>query len=218
MRRVALVLIIALFPYASVADDLDRPFLNWQAQRFRNVLRQRTDFTCGAASLSIISRHYYGRTVAERQFTDAIRETYTKEEWKEKMRDGLSLLDIKRAAEKFGFSAEGLKLTLDQLQQLKGPVIVHLNKGYIEHFAVFKGVQGDRAYLADPVSGNSRVPLHRFRHEWTGYALTLWIEGEDLPVKNKLAISPRDTTTEWVAARDALYARPLTNAFSPFAR
>ena len=103
MRRVALFLIIALFPYASVADDLDRPFLNWQAQRFRNVLRQRTDFTCGAASLSIISRHYYGRTVAERQFTDAIRETYTKEEWKEKMRDGLSLLDIKRAAEKFVF-------------------------------------------------------------------------------------------------------------------
>jgi uncharacterized protein len=168
--------------------------------------------------LSIIAQHYYGKPVLEPQFTEAIRSNYTAEEWKDKIKNGLSLLDMKRAAEKFGFSAEGLKLTVDQLRQLNGPVVIHLDKGFIQHFAVFKGIEGDRVYLADPIFGNSRVPLYRFLHDWTGYALAIWIEGQDLPADNKLAVSPRSIPNEWEAARDALYARPLTGAFSPFAR
>lgn len=212
------LLIITLWSSDGRADQFDRPFANWQAQRFHNASKQRTDFTCGAASLSIIAQHYYSKEIAEAQFTDTIRKMYTTEEWKDKRKNGLSLLDMKRAAEKFGFSTEGLKLTLDQLRQLNGPIVVHLDKGFIQHFAVFKGVQGDRAYLADPIFGNSRVPLYRFLNEWTGYALAIWIEGQDLPAKNQLAVSPGDTPNEWEAARDALYARPLTNAFSPLAR
>jgi uncharacterized protein len=219
MRWVWLFLLLAaLWAANSRADELDRPFANWQAQRFHNATKQRTDFTCGAASLSMIAEHYYGKPIAERQITQAIRKTYSAEEWKDKVKNGLSLLDMKRAAENFGFAAEGLKLTLDQLRQLKGPVVVHLDKGFIQHFAVFRGVQGDTAYLADPITGNSRVPLYRFLHEWTGYALAIWVEGQDLPAKNELAPSPRDIPNEWEAARDALYATPLTNAFSPFAQ
>jgi predicted double-glycine peptidase len=207
-----------LWPSNGRADQFDRPFANWQAQRFHNATKQRTDFTCGAASLSMIAQHYYGKSVLEPQFTDTIRKTYSVEQWKEKIKNGLSLLDMKRAAEKFGFSAEGLRLTIDQLRQLNGPVVVHLDKGFIQHFAVFKGIQGNRVYLADPIFGNSRVPLYRFLHDWTGYALAIWIEGQGLPAENQLAVSPRDTAIEWEAARDALYARPLTNAFSPLAR
>ena len=221
MKRVGLplsLLIITLWSSDGRADQFDRPFANWQAQRFHNASKQRTDFTCGAASLSIIAQHYYSKEIAEAQFTDTIRKMYTTEEWKDKRKNGLSLLDMKRAAEKFGFSTEGLKLTLDQLRQLNGPIVVHLDKGFIQHFAVFKGVQGDRAYLTDPIFGNSRVPLYRFLNEWTGYALAIWIEGQDLPAKNQLAVSPGETPNEWEAARDALYARPLTNAFSPLAR
>jgi len=207
-----------LWPSNGRADQFDRPFANWQAQRFHNATKQRTDFTCGAASLSMIAQHYYGKSVLEPQFTDSIRKTYSVEQWKEKIKNGLSLLDMKRAAEKFGFSAEGLRLTIDQLRQLNGPVVVHLDKGFIQHFAVFKGIQGNRVYLADPILGNSRVPMYRFLHDWTGYALAIWVEGQDLPAKNQLAVSPSDKPIEWEAARDALYSRPLTNAFSPLAR
>lgn len=219
MRKAGfLLLLMTLWTCVGRAEDFDRPFANWQALRFHHAFKQRTDFTCGAASLSIIAQHYYGKTIAEPQFTVAIRKTYTDEEWKDKIKNGLSLLDMKRAAEKFGFSAEGLKLTLDQLRQLNGPIVIHLDKGFIQHFAVFKGIQGDRVYLADPISGNSRVPLYRFLHEWTGYALAIWIEGQKLPAKNELAVSAHDIPSEWEAARNALYASPLTNAFSPLAQ
>jgi uncharacterized protein len=199
-------------------DQLDRPFRNWQAQKFENVQRQRTDFTCGAASLSIIATHYYGRPIKEVAFTAAIHKTYSKEAWNDIEKNGLSMLDLKRAAEAFGFAAEGLKLNLTQLKELKGPVVVHLDKGYIKHFTVFKGIEGDRAYLADPISGNSREPLYRFLHEWTGYALAIWIEGEALPATNRLAVSPANTPNELQAARAALYASPPITAFSLFAQ
>ena len=218
MRLVFALALVMLWPGDGRADQFERPFANWQAQRFHNALKQRTDFTCGAASLSIIAQHYYGKTILEPAFTAAIRKNYTDDEWKDKEKNGLSLLDMKQAAEKFGFSAEGLKLTLDELREAKGPLVIHLDKGFIQHFTVFKGIRGDRAFLVDPIIGNSRVPLYRFVHEWTGYALAIWIEGEKLPRKNELAISPRDVPIQWEAARDALYSRPLNNAFSPRAQ
>jgi uncharacterized protein len=199
------------------SDYAERPFANWIAHRFRDVPRQHEDFTCGAASLAIISQSYYGKPVKEAEFIAAIQKTYSKEEWKKKLFDGFSLLDMKHAAEKLGFAAEGLKLTVDQLRQLKGPVVLHLDKGIIKHFTVFKGVQGDRAYIADPILGNSRVPLYRFNREWTGYALAIWLEGRDLPKVNRLAVSAGDVPVEWEAARDALYHyEQPSGAFSPF--
>jgi predicted double-glycine peptidase len=199
-------------------DELDRSFRNWQAHRFENVQRQRTDFTCGSASLSMIAIQYYGKPINEVAFTAAIRKTYSREQWDDVVRSGFSMLDLKRAAEAFGFAAEGLKMRLSQLKELKGPVVVHLDKGFIRHFSVLKGIEGDRAYLADPISGNSRVPLYRFIDEWTGYTLAIWIEDQELPATNGLAISPRDVPNELQAGRDALYASPPLTAFSIFAQ
>ncbi len=197
------------------SDELDRKFHNWQARRFHDIERQRTDFTCGAASLSIIAQQYWGKPIKEPQFTDAIHKSHTDEEWKDIQKNGLSMLDLKRAAAKFGLAAEGLKMTIAQLRKVKGPILIHLDKGFIQHFSVFKGFQGDRAYLADPISGNSRVPIYRFEQEWTGYALAVWVEGEKLPAVNKLAPNPSDLPGEITAARGALYAKPdLT--FYPF--
>jgi predicted double-glycine peptidase len=192
---------------AAFADPLDRPFHNWQAQKFRGIQRQRTDFTCGAASLAILSQ-YWDKPIIEGSFTDAIRKSHSKQEWEDIEKNGLSMLDLKRAVQKFGFAAEGLKLTLDQLRQVKGPVMIHLDKGYLQHFSVFKGFQGDRAYLADPINGNSRVPLYRFANEWTGYVLAIWIEGKNLPAINKLAPDPNDVPVEQTAIRGALYHAP----------
>src|SRR5437879_13729139 len=61
------------------SDELDRKFHNWQARRFHDIERQRTDFTCGAASLSIISQQYWGKPIKEPQFTDAIHKSNTDE-------------------------------------------------------------------------------------------------------------------------------------------
>jgi len=60
---------------SALPDALDRPFHNWQARKFHDIERQRTDFTCGAASLAIISQQYWGKPIKEPQFTDAIRKS-----------------------------------------------------------------------------------------------------------------------------------------------
>lgn len=213
----ALIFCLLLLPWCSLeADEIDRPFENWQAHRFRGVQKQRTDFTCGAASLSIISQNYFRKQITEPEFTMTIRKMYNDEEWKDKEKNGLSLLDLKRAAQKLGFSAEGLKLTPKQLFEVKGPVVIHLDKGFIQHFSVYKGKQGDRVYIADPITGNSRLPLYRFLNEWTGYALAIWIEGQGLPAQNKLAVSPNERPNELDAFRGGLYAKPATAAFALF--
>jgi predicted double-glycine peptidase len=219
MRRTWSCLLVLLLCSCTAGPDLtDRPYENWQSHRFHGIRKQRTDFTCGAAALAIISERYYGKPILEFEFTAAVRKTYSDQEWKEKEKDGLSLLDMKHAAEKNGFKAEGLKLTPQELFSLKGPVVIHLDKGFIQHFAVFKGVQGDRVYLADPITGHSRVPLYRFLHEWSRYALAIWIEGQELPAKNALAVAPEDRPNQLEAVRDALYAQPTTAAFSPVAQ
>ena len=151
------------------------PFQTWQALRFASVVRQQTDFTCGAASLSTISEHYFKRPITEAQFTQTMHARYTDEVWREKEKDGLSLLDMKLAAEKLGFKAEGVKMTIDDALDLQGPIIIHLDKGYVKHFSVLRGIRGDRAYLSDPVIGNVRIPLYRLAEQWTGYALAIWV-------------------------------------------
>jgi predicted double-glycine peptidase len=186
----------------------DAPFRNWQNRHFAAVVRQQTDFTCGAASLSTISEHYFGRPISEKQFTNAMRKRYSDETWREKEIEGLSLLDMKLAAESLGFKAEGVKMSIDDAVNLSGPIIVHLDKGYVKHFSVLQGVRGDRAFLADPIIGHVRVPLYRFRKQWTGYALAVWVDGADLPVDHRLTIKAADLTNEKLAARRSLYTQP----------
>jgi predicted double-glycine peptidase len=45
-------------------------------------------------------------------------------------------------------------------------VIVFIRPRGYRHFAVFKGLRGGRAYLADPSLGNVRMPLYRFLRMW----------------------------------------------------
>lgn len=55
------------------------------------------------------------------------------------------------------------------MRQLKGPVLIYFVRHGYKHFALFKGIRGDRVYLADPARGNIRLSLYRFESEWTGY-------------------------------------------------
>lgn len=202
---------------AAGPDPLDRRVQTWHDNKFHDVTRQLTDFTCGSAALSTVSEYYYGKPISESEFTTAMRVTYSKEEWKDKEKNGLSMLDMKRAAEHFGFAAEGLKMTLQQLTELNGPVIILLQRGDYLHFVVFRGFVGDRAFVANPILGNLRMPLYRFTDQWTGYALAVWIEGKDLPVKNALAVDPNDRAHErGDVGREALYTSQVHNFIPSF--
>lgn len=193
---------------ASTGVTGSRPFQSWQTQRFRNVVRQQYEFTCGAASLSIISKYYLGRPISEQEFAKAIKNRHGGSDWQEKELMGFSLLDMKSAADSFGFKAEGVKMTIEDALSLRGPIIIHLEKASDRHFAVLRGISGDRAYVSDPIFGNVRVPLYQLQQEWRGYALAIWLEDEVLPLDHKLLIKSTDIANPLTAARRSLYVTP----------
>jgi hypothetical protein len=61
-------------------------------------------------------------------------------------------------------------------------VIVFIEPRGYKHFAVLRGVRGDRVYLADPSRGNLRMPAYRFLDGWlgeTGKGIIFVIEPKD---------------------------------------
>ena len=134
--------------------------------RDQNLVKQRFDFSCGAAALATLVRYGFGESVNEGQILDALFDLPSENEKAERRRTGFSLLDLQRVAQARGFNAEGFRLEPAQVAMLGGPVIVFVEPRGYKHFAVLRGVRGDRVYLADPSRGNIRMPVHTFLDSW----------------------------------------------------
>ncbi len=144
------------------------PLKSWKALRDENLVVQRYDYSCGSAALATLMRYGYGHEVGERDILNAVFETLSGDEAALRKDEGLSLLDLQRVAQARGFRAQGFKLRPENLPKLKGPVIVFISPRGYDHFAVLRGVRGDRVYLADPSRGNLRQPAYRFLDDWLG--------------------------------------------------
>jgi len=103
----------------------------------------------------------------------------TPDDLNNKKKVGFSLLDLRRAAQKKGYEAEGFKLTSEQLKQLATPVIVFVQPLGYKHFAVLRGIDRGRVFLADPARGNLRMSMGRFLSEWDGIVFVLDQTGEE---------------------------------------
>lgn len=154
--------------------------------RFESTIRQEYDFSCGAASMATLFTYYYGRPLTEIEALDALRASYQGPDWARTQEVGFSFADLIRAAEHLGFSGEALAIASGELGKLAGPVIVNLDNGVFKHFVVLRQVTDDYVYVADPVTGAEALPHWLFRDQYTGFALALWREGEDLPPFSEL--------------------------------
>ena len=160
--------------------------------RDQYVVKQQLDYSCGAAALATLMVHYYGEHTSEKEILELLNarlETMTEEERARKTRIGFSLLDLKVVAQQKGYQAAGFKLSVDQLPQLLAPVIVYVRPFGYHHFAVLRGVAGDRVYLADPGRGNLRMSIERFLDEWAGVVFVLGKAGEEKITHYPLALS-----------------------------
>jgi len=156
------------------------PLQNMTALRFKSVMRQTRDLSCGAAALGTILKYYYGEDVTEEEL---IQEGFKVGDTAKIQRDGFSMLELKRIAEKRGYEVGGFRIPdAQKLANLKVPVITLVSVRGYNHFVVIKGISDGRVYIADPAFGNRSRTLESFSAEWDHVIL--------------VAVSPKRAPTE----------------------
>jgi uncharacterized protein len=120
----------------------------------------------------------------------AILSTLTQEEVEHRYENGLSLTDLKNAAVAGGYDATMGRRTLAEMTRVKVPVVLRLIQGDFKHFVVFRGVLNDRVFLADPIRGNFRMPMHVFAQQWTD-GVILVVAKPDTPLPEDAPLTLR---------------------------
>lgn len=177
-----------------------------QERRFRHLVRQHTDYSCGAAALATILRYAYHLEADEATVIEGMMGVSDPSLVRQR---GFSLLDIKRYVESMGMRGRGYRISQDRLRSLRVPGLVLMDVRGFRHFVVLKQIRGDTAEIADPILGNRAMPLKEFLDAWPSRAVFVVI-GSDFD-RNTVLLLP----SERPSAR-ALYARqgpgPITDA------
>ncbi len=137
--------------------------------RFKRVVRQQYDLSCGAAALATLFKYYYGDQTGEQEIIDGIMEFGDKEKIE---KDGFSMLELKQFGERSGYVVKGYKIESAQsLTRIQIPLLTLTNTRGYNHFVVIKGIQDGEVFIADPAFGNRSVSLENFEDEWNNVVL-----------------------------------------------
>jgi uncharacterized protein len=179
MKKVLIItfLSLACMLYTKAAFSIDvgidglgsrihKPVRTLKEIKQQHIVRQSLDFSCGPASLATLLSYYFQDTVTEQQIIKAL--ILTTDLKKIKQRKGFSLLDLKNFAELRGYKVTGYRMDLDYLVSLDQPVLVPLKIKTYNHFVIFRGMNGDRVFIADPALGNMSMKADRFLSLWQG--------------------------------------------------
>lgn len=148
-----------------------RPVQSLLEQRQRHVVLQQWELSCAAAALATVLRYQHGIPVTERSVALGLinREEYLANPDLVRLRQGFSLLDLKRFVDGLGFQGIGLgHLSLPDLLE-RAPVIVPVNVQGYPHFVVFRGATSGTVLLADPAFGNITMSIPQFIDGWIEY-------------------------------------------------
>ncbi len=121
---------------------VDPPIRSMKDLRDKDLVKQRFDYSCGAAALATILRYGFGDQVTEREILKQLFDLLPEDEEGLRRKEGFSLLDLQRVAQARGYKAQGFRLEPQYLARLGGPVIVFIAPRGYKHFAVLRGVQG----------------------------------------------------------------------------
>lgn len=167
--------------------SIKKSIKSWIEFKNENLTRQKYDYSCGSASLSTVLKYYYGVKLSEKNILDDILTSkglyISKKEKLEEGETGLSFLDLANYSHKKGFKAVGLAIDMESLKKLKAPVILFVKIRKNEHFTIYKNIDKEYVYLADPSFGNIKVKISKFKE--------MFFQREDLNYPGKiLAILP----------------------------
>jgi hypothetical protein len=194
------------------------PVQSMKDLRDKDLVKQQLDYSCGAAALATILRYGFGDEVMERDILIDLFDLLPEDEEGLRRKEGFSLLDLQQVAQARGYKAQGFRLAPEYLAKLSGPVIVFIEPRGYKHFAVLRGVKGDRIYLADPSRGNIRMPAYSFLDTWlgeNGTGIIFVIEPKDgLPDHD----APLSVPVDGLPQPEIMTAREMLAVGSPYLR
>jgi uncharacterized protein len=133
--------------------------------RYRDIVNQKFDFSCGSAALSTLLKYGYGIDIPEPEMIRRMMSFSTPETV---VKHGFSMLDMKKFVETLGLRGRGFRVGIEALYHLQIPVLVLMNIDGYEHFVIVKHAENGRIFLADPALGNRIVLEQDFAKSWNG--------------------------------------------------
>ena len=151
--------------------DPKRPVRSLLEMRTQGVVLQKADLSCGAAALATLLNFQFGDMVTEKEVTAGLirRKEYIETPELVRLREGFSLLDMKRYVTSRGYEGIGYgNLGLEDILPL-APIIVAISPLGYNHFVVFKGMIGDDVLMADSAFGNRTMSREKFEQAWIDF-------------------------------------------------
>lgn len=127
---------------------------SFKEAKYRSVIKQQYDFSCGSAALASLLTYHYGITTTEEDAFEAMFAAGDKEKIRKK---GFSLLDMKRYLAHRGMRSDGYRIPLEKVAALGVPVIVLINTGGYKHFVIVKGIENGMVLVGDPAKGLTKI-------------------------------------------------------------
>ncbi len=172
--------------------------------KYRDVVRQGYDYSCGSAALATVLRYGYGKNVDETaMIKDMVSHAANPADV---ARSGFSMLDMKRYSERNGMRAHGFKVDIEALYRLQIPVITLLDTRGYKHFVVVKGANAGRIMIADPALGHRVIYQDEFLKNWNGVVLAVMTDSDFnrasflMQDKHSNALLRRNDALSWSAA------------------
>lgn len=199
MRRRFGALVAAAACSVALPARAAQPVTSLAERRRRHVVIQEFDISCAAAALCTILNYQHGERLTERQIALALidRPEYIAMPELVRLRQGFSLLDLKRYAESRGYEGVGFgRLTFDHVVE-RAPIILPIDVQGYRHFVIFRGAMRGTVLLADPAYGNRTMSRERFEDVWIDFPelgrVGFVVERRDgLIPPNRLAPTPDD--------------------------
>lgn len=146
------------------------------------LIKQRDVTDCGAACLASVAEHFNLKLPVSK-----IRQLAGTD------KKGTNALGMIEAAEKMGFSAKGVKGSMDALPKIPVPTIAHvIINGVLHHYVVIYQASDDKIKVMDPAHGKMEIYSFKdFEKIWSGVLILLMPNESFQMADKKVAVSSR---------------------------